>query len=53
MMAGTERYERRLAALFEDDFPEMGQKYPAPSQRQRVLTRNLLIAGAFVPRPGR
>jgi hypothetical protein len=41
MMAGRERYERRLQALFEEDFPEMGSKYPAPSQRRRTLERNL------------
>ena len=41
MMAGQRRYQRRLDALFEEDFPDMASKYPAPSQRKRVLERNL------------
>jgi len=40
-MAGRSNYQRRLVPLFEIDFPEMGRKYPAPSQRKRVLNRNL------------
>lgn len=40
-MAGIDHYERRLSALFEVDFPSMGRKYPAPSQRKRLLARNL------------
>ncbi len=38
-MAGQGRYHRRFQALFEEDFPEMGKKYPAPSQRKRTLER--------------
>ena len=41
IMTGQKRYQRRLKALFEEDFPEMGIKYPSPSKRKRVLARNL------------
>jgi hypothetical protein len=41
MMAGQDRYERRVTALFEQDFPEMGTKYPKANHRRRVLERNL------------
>ena len=40
-MADHPRYQRRMKTLFEKDFPEMGKKYPSPSQRKRVLERNI------------
>lgn len=40
-MASHNRYERDITELFESDFPEMGRKYPAPSQRERMLQRTI------------